>query len=114
MLTGIGSGINVLTATRVNDFKTSYSILDRSALQQLNTSKAYVKEVTEYSYSISTGRSCAGGIVGIECDKSGEETYYYYNTITATLSALNFSGKTYISSHTGTLWGQQVSKNFEP
>ena len=66
------------------------------------------------SHGTSTGRSCAGGIVGIEYDKSGEETYYYYNTITATLSALNFSGKPYISSHTGTLWGQQVSKNFEP
>ena len=51
LLTGIGSGINVLTATRVNDFKTSYSILDRSALQQLNTSKAYVRHNEEKRYS---------------------------------------------------------------
>ena len=49
--TGIGLGINVITATSVSDFKTGYNILDSQKLQNMVLNRQSLNETRSTTYS---------------------------------------------------------------
>ena len=92
-LSGLGLGINVLTANNTTDFETGYSVLDYDELQQMTAYRITTNSSLGHSYSTTNAESlllnfaydfgvdagCETMVAGLNAGLSASTTLNYEN-----------------------------------